>query len=88
MKIDKSYAMQHMQSYHHQMHKQSTTGKNGAQADQVNISEEAKAMQAQQADDLERQAKVDQLKTAVQDGTYRVDATKTAQAFLDYWLNR
>jgi negative regulator of flagellin synthesis FlgM len=63
-------------------------GKKGSKvSDQVEISKAAKQMQ--QASQLinERQAKVNELKIQVQNGTYKVDAKAVAKSMVNFYSN-
>ncbi len=62
----------------------------GHKADQVQISEQAKEIQritalAKEPDD-DRAARVERIRQAVQDGTYRLDAKATADAIVRHAL--
>jgi negative regulator of flagellin synthesis FlgM len=61
--------------------------KKGSKSDQVEISKAAKQMQ--QASQLinERQAKVNELKIQVQNGTYKVDTKAVAKSMVNFYSN-
>lgn len=54
-------------------------------ADKVEISSTAKEMQSGTQLQLERQAKVDQLKIDVETGNYKVDPQKVAKSIIDFY---
>jgi negative regulator of flagellin synthesis FlgM len=54
-------------------------------ADKVEISSTAKEMQQGTHLQLERQAKVDQLKLDVETGNYKVDPQKVAKSIIDFY---
>lgn len=70
------------------------TGKSSSEAgqkqDQVQISEQAKEIQRitqlAKEPDNDRAARVERIRQAVQDGTYRPDATRTADAIVRHAL--
>lgn len=56
--------------------------------DQVQISEQAKAMlESKSTIDPARQEKVNQLKSQVQNGEYKVDNQKVAEKIYQFWFN-
>lgn len=55
--------------------------------DQVQISEQAKAMLESKTTDPARQEKVQQLKSQVQSGEYKVDSQKVAEKIYQFWFN-
>lgn len=55
-------------------------------ADKLEISSEAKEMQQGSVIPAERQAKVEQLKLEVENGTYALDSKSTAQGIINYYL--
>ena len=55
-------------------------------ADKLEISSEAKEMQQGSTIPAERQAKVEQLKLEVENGTYALDPKSTAQGIINYYL--
>ncbi|WP_166786681.1 flagellar biosynthesis anti-sigma factor FlgM [Jeotgalibacillus salarius] len=54
-------------------------------ADKVEISSEAKEMQSLNKLQEGRQERIDQLKAAVENGTYKPDATQTADNLLKFY---
>lgn len=57
-------------------------GKKGAAKDEVHISAEAKELLGAE---MQRTERIDQLKRAVQSGTYHVDSMKIAEKMLPYF---
>jgi negative regulator of flagellin synthesis FlgM len=65
------------------------TGKASSKKDQVQISEQAKAMLENKSTvDPARQEKVNQLKSEVQNGEYKVDSQKVAEKLYQFWFNQ
>ncbi|WP_442596342.1 flagellar biosynthesis anti-sigma factor FlgM [Neobacillus sp. D3-1R] len=56
--------------------------------DKVEISSAAKEMQQGNQLQIDRQAKVDQLKLDVQTGNYKVDPQKVAKSILDFYSKK
>jgi negative regulator of flagellin synthesis FlgM len=65
------------------------SGKVSSKKDQVQISEQAKAMLENKSTvDPARQEKVNQLKSEVQSGEYKVDSQKVAEKLYQFWFNQ
>jgi negative regulator of flagellin synthesis FlgM len=62
---------------------QSVSG--GSKKDQVTISSQAKQLNETNRIQTERQQRVDELKTQVQNGQYTIQPQKVAEAFASYW---
>jgi negative regulator of flagellin synthesis FlgM len=58
---------------------------NGSKTDQVTISSQAKQLNETNRIQTERQQRVDELKTQVQNGQYTIQPQKVAEAFASYW---
>lgn len=88
MKIN-PFGNQGINPYKRQMNKMDQVGKVvQKQADRVEISSTAKEMQqlAQLPD--ERQAKVEELKSQVQSGNYKVDPQQVAKSLVDFYTKQ
>ena len=68
-----------------QLQQHHTTKKQGHQKDQLNISDAAKKMQQTKSSDTKRAGYVNEIKTLVQSGEYKVDPEKIAGKMIDYW---
>ena len=90
MKINESQRLASLQAYRAGTQpKEAVRGGKGngvVRKDDVQISFAAKELlqEAQAGNSAERAQKLEQLRTAVQDGTYRVDAEKIAEKLLKY----
>lgn len=90
MRINETQRMNAIHSYH--KNKDSVTPQNTKQTeklrDEVQISQEAKellgAQQSAEAAGLSRKQRLEELKRAISDGTYRIDAEKLADKLLPY----
>jgi negative regulator of flagellin synthesis FlgM len=85
MKIN-PYGTQGINPYKRQMNKLDQTGKTTGKADKVEISPEAKEMQHQVTNQTpERQAKIDEIKLQVENGTYKVDPKAVAKSIINFY---
>lgn len=57
------------------------------QADQINISNEAKSLQENQQLTSERKTEIQKLKTAIKTGEYEKNYQEMASKLLKYWTN-
>ncbi|RWR13590.1 flagellar biosynthesis anti-sigma factor FlgM [Siminovitchia fortis] len=57
-------------------------------ADQIQISKEAKELQQSSRFDAERKARVEQLKNQIEQGNYKVDPKKVAYSMAKYYFNQ
>lgn len=57
-------------------------------ADQIQISKEAKELQQSSRFDAERKARVEQLKKQIEQGNYKVDPKKVAYSMAKYYFNQ
>ena len=58
------------------------------EADQIQISKEAKELQQSSKYDAERKARVEQLKNQIEQGNYKVDPKKVAYSMAKYYFNQ
>jgi len=77
----------YMQLYRNQMRQQHVK-KSERKNDQLDISLEAKHLQMQQAQSVEREKYITELKQLVQSGEYKVNYDKTAQEMIDFWSRK
>ena len=70
--------------YNRQVHKAAQTS-NIQRSDKVEISKTAKEMQQLSQIPAERQARINELKSQVENGTYKLDARETAKSITDYY---
>jgi negative regulator of flagellin synthesis FlgM len=85
MKIN-PFGSQGINPYKKQMNKMDQTGYAvNKQKDKVEISSTAKEMQQVSQLAAQRQAKVEDLKLQVENGTYKVDAKETAKSILNFY---
>ena len=85
MKIN-SFGTQGVNPYKRQMNKMEAANKaEGKTADKVEISAAAKEMQEVSQLSQQRQAKIDQLKIQVENGTYKLDPKETAKSMVDFF---
>ncbi|NHM29970.1 flagellar biosynthesis anti-sigma factor FlgM [Neobacillus terrae] len=85
MKIN-NFGTQGVNPYKRQMNKIDNISKSpGKTADKVEISSAAKELQGVSQLGKERQAKIDQLKIQVENGTYKVDAKETAKNMVNFF---
>ncbi len=57
------------------------------EADQIEISNQAKELQQSSRYDAERKAHIEQLKSQIQQGEYKVDPKKVAYSIAKYYFN-
>ena len=74
--------------YRKQMEKPAQQNNSAAKSDKVEISSEAKGLQEMSQFQQTRNEKVAQLKIAVQNGTYQVDAKAVAAKMTDFYFNK
>ncbi len=53
--------------------------------DEVNISSEAKQMQASKSGSVDREDKIQEIKEKIENGTYNVDPKEVARKFYEFW---
>jgi negative regulator of flagellin synthesis FlgM len=89
MKVNKPTGASLINSYLKQNQKPSLEqGKISSKKDQVQISDQAKAMLENKVTvEPARQEKVSQLKREVQSGEYKVDSQKVAEKLYQFWFN-
>lgn len=58
------------------------------EADQIEISKQAKELQQTSKYDAERAARIEQLKNQIEQGTYKVDPKKVAYSIAKYYFNQ
>ncbi len=58
------------------------------EADQIEISKQAKELQQSSRYDAERKAHIEQLKNQIQQGEYKVDPKKVAHSIAKYYFNQ
>ncbi|GGM35459.1 hypothetical protein GCM10011351_21950 [Paraliobacillus quinghaiensis] len=72
--------------YQKQLNKQAEMPKDKqVKSDQLQISDQAKKMQENQNVQPEREARVNQIKQAVENGTYEIAPKQTAEKLLNFW---
>ncbi|MFP7255440.1 flagellar biosynthesis anti-sigma factor FlgM [Virgibacillus sp. 7505] len=71
--------------YTKQLKQQADLQKASQRQDKLEISSEAKRLQEGDKIQASRQSHVEQIKAAVQNGEYKVDAEKTAKKMMDFW---
>ncbi|QDP41284.1 flagellar biosynthesis anti-sigma factor FlgM [Radiobacillus deserti] len=74
--------------YTKQIQRQQEIRKEIAKEDKVQISNQAKQLQENTKPDPARLEKIEQLKQAVEAGSYQVDAKETAKKMLNFWSNK
>jgi negative regulator of flagellin synthesis FlgM len=80
------FSSQGINPYKKQMDKVDQAGRAvNKQKDKVEISSTAKEMQQVSQYANQRQAKVDELKLQVENGTYKVDSKETAKGMIQYY---
>lgn len=85
MKIN-NFGAQGVNPYKRQMNKiDNISNTAGKTADKVEISSAAKELQGVSQMAKERQAKIEQLKIQVENGTYKVDAKETAKNMVNFF---
>mgnify|MGYP003447841177 FL=1 len=71
--------------YQKAVNKADTSMKPSQLADKVEISSKAKELQQLSSVEVERQAKIDEIKKQVENGTYQVNVNETAKGVLDFY---
>ena len=71
--------------YQKAVNKADTSMKPSQLADKVEISNKAKELQQLSSVEVERQAKIDEIKKQVENGTYQVNVNETAKGVLDFY---
>lgn len=74
--------------YNRQVNKVDTTKTTPLPKDKVEISASAKEMQQVSQVSAERQNKLDELKSQIENGTYKMNASDTAKSILDFYSNK
>lgn len=74
--------------YNRQVNKVDTTKTTPLPKDKVEISASAKEMQQVSQISAERQNKLDELKSQIEKGTYKMNASDTAKSILDFYSNK
>lgn len=74
--------------YNRQVNKVDTTKTTPRPLDKVEISASAKEMQQVSQISAERQNKLDELKSQIENGTYKMNASDTAKSILDFYSNK
>ncbi|WML46884.1 flagellar biosynthesis anti-sigma factor FlgM [Neobacillus sp. PS3-34] len=88
MKIN-PFGTQGVNPYKRQMNKVDQVSKTAGKAtDKVEISATAKEMQEVSQVSQQRQAKIDQLKIQVENGTYKVDPRETAKSMVNFFTKK
>ncbi|ATO37849.1 flagellar biosynthesis anti-sigma factor FlgM [Geobacillus thermodenitrificans] len=73
--------------YQRQLTKTERLAARKASGDQVEISKEAKELQEAASWEQARQAKLDELRQQIENGTYTVDPKVVAKRMIDYYRN-
>ena len=71
--------------YQKSLNKAGALQKNSSAADKVEISKVAKELQTTSSVEANRLAKIEKIKTQVENGTYQVDIKQTAKSILDFY---
>ena len=74
--------------YNRQVNKVENTKTPALPKDKVEISASAKEMQQVSQISAERQNKLDELKSQIENGTYKMNASDTAKSILDFYSNK
>ncbi|SEA39371.1 negative regulator of flagellin synthesis FlgM [Thalassobacillus cyri] len=74
--------------YQKQLNKQTEIKKAFQQEDKLEISHQAKNLQENARPDAAREKKVAEIKQAVDQGEYKINAEKTAQKMIQFWNSR
>lgn len=74
--------------YNRQVNKVDTTKTTPLPKDKVEISASAKEMQQVSQISAQRQSKLDDLKSQIENGTYKMNASDTAKSILDFYSNK
>ena len=89
MNIDKTNASSFIQSYQKMRVAPAAKTKSLQKEDELQISNQAKAMFEKNANvDIERQEKIKLLKAQVSSGEYQVDAGKVADKVHQFWFDK
>ncbi len=89
MNIDKTTSSSFIQSYQKMQVTPVAKTKSLQKEDELQISNEAKAMfEKNTSVDVERQEKIQLLKTQVASGEYQVDASKVADKVHQFWFDK
>ncbi|AIY04082.1 flagellar biosynthesis anti-sigma factor FlgM [Planococcus sp. PAMC 21323] len=89
MNIDKTNSSSFIQSYQKMQVAPAAKTKSLQKEDELQISNEAKAMFEKNASvDIERQEKIQLLKAQVASGEYQVDAGKVADKVHQFWFDK
>ena len=84
MKIDRSNQV-NFNPYKQQIQKQMDMKKAENKSDELQISKEALKLQEKIKPNENREAYVQEIKQAVDNGEYKVDIEKTAQKMIEFW---
>lgn len=71
--------------YQKQINKQAEVQSKQVKADQLQISDQAKKMQGNESVQPQREARVNEIKQAVENGTYNIAPKQTAEKLLGFW---
>ena len=74
--------------YNRQVNKVETAKTTALPKDKVEISASAKEMQQVSQISAQRQTKLDELKSQIENGTYKMNASDTAKSILDFYSNK
>ncbi|PLT35711.1 flagellar biosynthesis anti-sigma factor FlgM [Bacillus sp. V5-8f] len=74
--------------YNRNFNKIENTKASGMKADKLEISSQAKELQNSSQIPEQRQARVDELKKQLENGTYKVDANATAKSIIDFYFKK
>ncbi|RFU63952.1 flagellar biosynthesis anti-sigma factor FlgM [Peribacillus glennii] len=74
--------------YNRQYNKIDKTKGSGMKADKLEISTQAKDLQHSSQIPEQRQARVEELKVQIENGTYKVDPRATAKSIIDFYFNK
>lgn len=74
--------------YNRQYNKIENTKVSGVKADKLEISSKAKELQQSSQIPEQRQARVDELKIQLENGTYKADPRATAKSIIDFYFKK
>lgn len=74
--------------YKQQMNKNDYLRSNKKQSDKVEISSEAKQLQHQSSIVQKRKEKIEQLKIAIENGTYQIDHQELAKSIYNFYFKK
>ncbi|WP_026694344.1 flagellar biosynthesis anti-sigma factor FlgM [Peribacillus kribbensis] len=77
-----------MNPYQRQLNKTDEVKQSSLKADKVEISTAAKDLRQTSQIPAQREAKVQELKEQIKNGTYKLDAAETAKSILKYYQNK